>query len=54
MRVDAHQHFWRYNETDYGWIADRMQVLRRDFLPDDFAPLLQEHGFNASVAVQAR
>jgi L-fuconolactonase len=54
MRVDAHQHFWRYNETDYGWIADRMQVLRRDFLPDDLAPLLQEHGFNASVAVQAR
>jgi L-fuconolactonase len=54
MRVDAHQHFWHYTEIDYGWIDDRMQVLRRDFLPDDLAPLLQEHGIDVSVAVQAR
>lgn len=54
MRVDAHQHFWHYTETDYGWIDDRMRVLRRDFLPDDLAPLLHEHDFDVSVAVQAR
>jgi L-fuconolactonase len=35
MRIDAHQHFWRYNAIEYGWIDDSMQSLRRDFLPQD-------------------
>src|SRR5438132_481413 len=33
MRIDAHQHFWRYSADDYGWIDDSMATLRRDFLP---------------------
>ena len=35
MRIDAHQHFWRYNADEYGWIDDSMAGLRRDFLPAD-------------------
>ena len=54
MHVDAHQHFWTYREDDYGWIDDRMRVLRRDFLPADLKPLLQTNGLDACVAVQAR
>ena len=27
MRIDAHQHFWRYNAPEYGWIDDSMACL---------------------------
>jgi L-fuconolactonase len=54
MRIDAHQHFWRYNEREYGWIDDSMEALRRDFLPDDLKPELECNGFQGCVAVQAR
>jgi len=54
MKIDAHQHFWRYNPAHQVWMTDRMQVLRRDFLPDDLAPLLASLGFDGSIAVQAR
>jgi len=53
-RVDAHQHFWRYDAAQYPWIDDAMAALRRDFLPEDLAPALQRAGFAACVAVQAR
>ena len=52
--IDAHQHFWSYNPTDYVWMTDDMGVLRRDFLPHDLKPLLSRVGLEASVAVQAR
>ena len=54
MRVDAHQHFWRYNAREYGWIDDSMAALRRDFLPADLKPELERNGFQGCVAVQAR
>lgn len=54
MRIDAHQHFWKYSAADYGWISDRMPELKRDFLPHDLEPLLETEGFNGSIAVQAR
>jgi L-fuconolactonase len=54
MKIDAHQHFWLYNRTDYGWIDDRMQVIKRNFLPRDLQPELNKTGIAGSVAVQAR
>ena len=54
MKIDAHQHFWRYNEHEYGWMGPGMKALRRDHLPPDLLPLLQSIGFNGAVAVQAR
>jgi len=54
MRLDAHQHFWMYSPTDYGWISDNMAALRRDFLPHDLEPLLAAEKFDGSIAVQAR
>ncbi len=33
--IDSHQHFWRYDPTEYGWIEARMGALKRDFLPED-------------------
>ena len=54
MRIDSHQHFWRYSAAEYPWMDDRMQRIQRDFLPDDLAPLLAACGLDGSVAVQAR
>tara|TARA_B100000609_G_C17147594_1_gene399035 strand:+ start:204 stop:1031 length:828 start_codon:yes stop_codon:yes gene_type:complete len=54
MSIDAHHHFWKYNEADYGWIPDEMSVLRRDFLPADLKTALSGTGVEGVVSVQAR
>lgn len=56
MRIDSHQHFWDYaaHEADYVWMSGEYGALRRTFLPDDLAPLLEEASFDGTVAVQAR
>jgi L-fuconolactonase len=53
MKVDSHQHFWRYHPERDGWITAEMQAIRRDFLPQQLAPELSRNGIDASVAVQA-
>lgn len=54
MRIDAHQHFWKYRAVEYEWIGDDMPELKRDYLPRDLKPLLAGVGFDGSIAVQAR
>jgi L-fucono-1,5-lactonase len=54
MRVDAHQHFWKYDAAEYEWIDDSMAAIRRDFLPEDLELELERNEFHGSVAVQAR
>jgi len=51
--IDAHQHFWYYHPLQHGWINDEMAVIRKDFLPKDLQPVLQENGVAGCVAVQA-
>jgi len=53
MKIDAHQHFWRYDPVRDGWINDQMTVIRRDFLPNDLAPELKSNKIDGCVAVQA-
>lgn len=54
MHIDAHQHFWNYNQQEYGWIDDSMASIRRDFLPVELKPQLEKNGFQGSVLVQVR
>jgi len=54
MKIDAHQHFWKYSKEQYPWIGEGMEVLAQDRLPDDLNPLLEENGIGGTVAVQAR
>jgi len=54
MRIDAHQHFWKYNSSEYSWISDQTEVLKRDFLPDNLFQELKSVNFDGSIAVQAR
>jgi L-fuconolactonase len=53
MRIDAHQHFWRFDPVRDAWITDEMAVLRRDFLPEELEILLKANGVDGTVAVQA-
>jgi L-fuconolactonase len=54
MHVDAHQHFWRFDAAEYGWIDESMAALRRDFLPGDLHQEIGTTGVDGVVAVQAR
>ncbi len=54
MTIDAHHHLWKYSAADYGWITPDMNVIRRDFLPEDLEPLMHHFGIEGTVAVQAR
>lgn len=54
IRIDSHQHFWKYKPEDYGWIDEKMKVLKHDYLPPDLQPELEAAGFSGSVVVQAR
>jgi L-fuconolactonase len=53
LKIDSHQHFWRYNPTRDAWITDAMSILKRDFLPEELAAECKANGIAASVAVQA-
>jgi L-fuconolactonase len=54
MRIDTHQHFWRYRADEYPWIDARMAALQRDCLPGEVAAEMTAIGFDAAIAVQAR
>ncbi len=54
MKIDTHQHFWKYSKEQYPWIGEGMEVLARDRLPADLKPLLEANGIDGAIAVQAR
>ncbi len=51
--IDSHQHFWQYHPSKQNWIDDTMSAIRRDFLPKDLEPVLQENNIVGCMAVQA-
>jgi L-fuconolactonase len=53
MRIDAHQHFWKFNDAEYSWIKPDWSI-RRDFHPHDLEPLLAQSDLDGSIAVEAR
>jgi L-fuconolactonase len=54
MKIDAHHHFWGYNQHEYAWIDDSMSILRRDFLPADLKSEIEAVQFDGVISVQAR
>ena len=54
MKIDAHQHFWVFDPTQYPWINDELKKLRRDYLPGDLERELAGTNLDGSIAVQAR
>lgn len=53
MKIDAHQHFWKFDPVRDSWIDDSMSAIQRDFYPADLKPILDKHHIDGCVAVQA-
>lgn len=53
MRLDSHQHFWKYEPVKHAWIDDEMANIRKDFNPADLWPTLEANGIDGCIAVQA-
>jgi L-fuconolactonase len=53
IRIDAHNHFWKFDPVRDSWIDESMTILRKDFLPNDLEPILVENNFHGTIAVQA-
>jgi L-fuconolactonase len=53
MRIDAHQHFWKFDPVRDSWINDDMAVIQKDFLSRDLQPVLKNNDFDGSVVVQS-
>jgi L-fuconolactonase len=52
-KIDAHQHFWKFDPVRDSWITDEMAIIQKDFLPHDLQPVLKENSFDGSVVVQS-
>ena len=52
-RVDSHQHFWRLDRGDYGWLTPSLAPIYRDYLPEHLAPQLAQAGVGSTILVQA-
>lgn len=52
QRIDAHQHFWKFDPVRDNWISSDMSIIARDFLPNDLLPLLQDNNIDGTVLVQ--
>jgi len=51
-KIDAHQHFWLFDKKRHAWINDEMNIIQRDFMPQDLEPVLTGNGFDGCVLVQ--
>ncbi|AZN42442.1 amidohydrolase family protein [Paenibacillus albus] len=54
IRIDAHQHYWKLDRGDYGWLTPEAgPVLYRDYGPADLEPELERAGVSRTIIVQA-
>lgn len=50
--IDAHQHLWRYLPPGPAWMADGMEILRRDFLLDDLRAVTTDASVMGTIVVE--
>lgn len=53
LKIDAHQHFWRFNAVRDQWINNDMAILQEDFMPEHLQPILAHYNFQGTVVVQS-
>jgi L-fuconolactonase len=53
MKIDAHHHFWKYDPVRYSWMNERMEILKKDYQPDDLLHEIEGVGIDGVVSVQA-
>ena len=52
--IDAHQHLWSYQSSEYAWISEKMSVLARNYLPEQLKEEMKKAKVDGTVVVQAR
>lgn len=52
-KIDAHQHFWKFDAVRDSWINDDMKLIQKDFLPEDLEPVLRQNNFDGCMIVQS-
>jgi L-fuconolactonase len=53
-RIDSHHHLWKYSQSDYPWMLEGMESIRRDFLVPELERTIHEAKIDGVVTVQAR
>lgn len=53
LKIDSHQHFWKYDPVRDSWIDETMSVIQKDFFPKDLEPILIANGIDGCVVVQS-
>lgn len=51
--IDSHQHFWKLDRGDYGWMTREHGILLQDYLPKDLEPSMKDQSVSGTVLVQA-
>lgn len=51
--LDSHQHFWKVERGDYGWLTPEIGSIYRDFMPDDLTREMRRAGITRTILVQA-
>lgn len=51
--LDSHQHFWKVDRADYGWLTPSIGTIYRDFMPGDLSPEMRKAGITRTILVQA-
>ncbi len=55
MIIDSHQHFWQLDQFDYSWMdPPLMHPIRRDRMPSDLKPWMDDTGVQKTVVVQTQ
>lgn len=52
-RIDAHNHFWKFDPIRDSWINNDMKGIQKDFLPADLGIILKRNNFEGCVVVQS-
>lgn len=50
--IDAHHHLWDPARADYPWLTEELATIRRQFAPEDIAPLIGLAGIDRTILVQ--
>lgn len=53
MKIDSHHHFWKYDPETYSWMNEKMELLQRDYLPQNLKDEIDKVGVDGVVSVQA-
>jgi len=51
--IDCHQHFWKIARGDYNWLDQKLDVLYRNYEPEDLEPTLKKANITKTILVQA-